>query len=308
MKKTGFIYELKKNRMLFIMLIPAFVLVLVFSYIPMSGLVLAFKKYNIRDGIFGSAWCGFDNFKFFFVSGKGFRVTMNTIVFNLINLVTSQFLAMLLAVVITEMNGRFFKKISQSILFLPYFISWIIVGAFVYNIFNYESGVLNHLLDMFGQPPVNMYRREMSPVWICIIVFFNSWKWAGYNSVIYTAAITGVDQERYEAAAIDGANIFQRIIRIMIPSVKPTIIVMLLLNVSRILRGDFQMFYQIIGDNSMLFGTTDVIDTYVFRSLAAGANLEMTTAAAFYQSILCFIIIVAVNGAVKHIDKDYALF
>lgn len=304
--KDGFLNELRKNRTLFIMTLPAIVLVLVFGYIPISGIVLAFKNYRYDMGILGSPWAGLENFKFFFISGTGLLVTKNTIFYNLFNLATSQGLAILIAIVISEMSGKYFKKITQSIIFLPYFISWIIVGAFVYNIFNYETGTLNTILKALNLSTVDMY--SMPAAWIFVIAFFNSWKWVGYNSVIYIAAIAGIDAECYEAANIDGANIFQKIRSITIPSIMPTIIIILLLNIGRILRGDFQMFYQIVGNNGQLFNATDVIDTFVFRSLINSGDIGMTAAATFYQSILCFIIIMIVNTVVKRVNRESALF
>lgn len=298
--------EFKKNRALFLMILPAVLIVLIFSYLPMSGLVLAFKDYRYNKGVFGSAWNGFENFRFLFASGTGWTITKNTILYNLLNLITSQGLAIIIAVVISEIKIIPYKKITQSVIFFPYFISWVIVGTFVYNIFNYETGMLNTMLSFFGADKINVY--SMPWVWPIIICVFNAWKWCGYNSVVYIAAISGVDAECHEAAEIDGANIFQRIRYITLPSIKPTIITMLLLNVGRLLRGDFEMFYQIVGNNGQLFNATDVIDTYVFRSLTTSANLGMTAAATFYQSILCFIIIMVVNGIVKKIDADYALF
>lgn len=305
-KKDGFIYELKKNKALFIMIMPAVIFVTVMMYLPMSGLVLAFKNFQYNLGVFGSDWNGFANFEYLFNSGTGWLITKNTILYNLLNLITSQLLAVLIAIFITEINNKIFKKVTQSVIFLPYFISWVIVGVFVFNIFNYETGLLNAVLKIFGSDPVNVY--SMPGVWPFIICIFNSWKWCGYNSVIYIAAITAVDAEIYEAAAIDGSNIFQRIRYVTMPCIKPTIITMLLLQVGRILRGDFEMFYQIVGNNGQLYNATDVIDTYVFRSLMSGSNIGQTAAASLYQSVLCFIIIMIVNKVVKNIDEDYALF
>ena len=302
----AFTAELKKNKALWVMVLPAIILVLVMQYLPMSGLVLAFKNYRYDRGIFGSDWYGWTNFKFLFASGTGWLITKNTILYNLLNLVTSQGLAIIIAIFITEMTGKIFKKFTQSVIFLPYFISWIIVGVFVYNIFNYETGLLNSLIKTFGGDPVNVY--GMPGVWPFIICAFNAWKWCGYNSVIYIAAIMGVDAEIYEAASIDGATMFQRVWNITLPSIRPTVITMLLLQVGRILRGDFEMFYQIVGNNGQLFNATDVIDTYVFRSLLQNANIGMTAAASLYQSALCFIIIMVVNAIVKRVDADYALF
>lgn len=299
-------HEFGKNRPLFFMIAPAVIFVFVFSYVPMSGMVLAFKNYRYDRGVFGSAWSGLENFRYLFRSGTGWLITRNTILYNLLNLLTSQFLAVIIAIFITEIRAKLFKRITQSIIFLPYFISWIIVGTFVYAIFNYETGLINNILQSLGLTAYNSYGHP--EIWPIIICAFNAWKWCGYNSVIYIAAILGVDAEIYEAAAIDGATIFQKIRFITLPCIKPTIITMLLLQVGRILRGDFEMFYQIVGNNGQLYNATDVIDTYVFRSLMQNSNLGMTAAASVYQSVLCFIIIMVVNAVVKHIDEDYALF
>ena len=285
---------------------PAVLLVFIFQYVPMAGLVLAFKNFRYNLGVFGSPWAGLSNFRFLFRSGTGFIITRNTVLYNLVNLVTSQGLAIIIAVCISEMFTMKYKKFCQSVIFLPYFISWVVVGSFVYNIFNYETGSMNYVLKALGRAPVNVY--SMPYIWPVIICIFNSWKWCGYNSVIYIASITAIDPECYEAADIDGANIFQKVWYITFPSIKPTIIIMFLLQIGRILRGDFEMFYQIVGNNGQLFNATDVIDVYVFRSLMTSANLGMTAAATLYQSVLCFLIIIAVNHIVKKIESDYALF
>ena len=304
--KEGFLYEFKKNKSLFAMLIPATAIIIIFAYLPMSGLVLAFKNYRFDLGVFGSEWNGIENFRYLFSSGTGLLITKNTILYNLVNLITSQILAIVIAIFVSEINKKLFKKVSQSLIFLPYFISWVIVGTFVYAIFNYETGLLNNMITSAGGEAINVY--SMPGIWPVIICCFNAWKWCGYNSVIYIAAITGVDAEIYEAASVDGATIAQRIKNITLPSIFPTVITMLLLNVGRILRGDFEMFYQIVGNNGQLYNATDVIDTYVFRSLLQSSNLGMSAAASFYQSLLCFIIIMIVNTVVKHVNEDYALF
>lgn len=306
MKKDGFIAEFKRNKALFAMAAPAVLLVLIMQYLPMSGLVLAFKNYRYDLGIFNSPWNGLNNFKFLFSSGTGWRITRNTILYNLLNLITSQLLAVVVAIFITEIHRKIFKKVTQTIILLPYFISWVVVGVFVFSIFNYETGLINSIIKGAGGEPVNFYGMPIA--WPFIICIFNSWKWTGYNSVIYIAAITGIDGEIGEAASIDGANIFQRIRYITLPSIRPTLVTMILLQVGRILRGDFEMFYQIIGLNGQLFNMTDVIDTYVFRSLVTNPDIGMTAAATFYQSVLCFVIIMVVNTVVKKIDEDYALF
>ena len=302
----SFIEEFKVHKALFAMAAPAFFLVLIMQYFPMSGLVLAFKSYRYDQGVFGSAWNGLENFKYLFSSWTGWLITRNTILYNLMNLITSQFIAIVIAIFISEIQKKWFKKITQSVILLPYFISWVVVGVFVFGLFNYETGVIDSIMKTMGKEPLNFYGTPA--VWPFIICAFNSWKWVGYNSVIYIAAITGVDSEIHEAASIDGATIFQRIKYITLPSISPTIITMILLQVGRILRGDFEMFYQIVGNNGQLFNATDVIDTYVFRSLLQNADIGMTAAATFYQSVLCFIIIMVVNAIVKHINADYALF
>ena len=284
---------------------PAFVLVLVMAYVPMSGLVLAFKSYRYDMGVFGSPFNGFDNFKYLFSSGTGWLITRNTILYNLLNLLTSQMIAVIIAIFISEIRHRKFKKITQTVILMPYFISWVVVGVFVFSLLNYESGMINNIVKFFGGESINFYMKPSA--WPVIICLFNAWKWTGYNSVIYIAAITGVDGEINEAASIDGATIFQRIRYITIPSIRPTLITMILLQVGRILRGDFEMFYQIVGNNGQLFNATDVIDTYVFRSLVTNPDIGMTAAATLYQSVLCFVIIMVVNTIVKHIDEEYAL-
>ncbi|SDX99875.1 sugar ABC transporter permease [Paenibacillus sp. CF384] len=306
MNKHGFLYELRKNRTLFLMALPAIALILLIAYIPMAGIILAFKDYRFNLGVFGSPWNGFENFKYFFTSGTGLLVTRNTILYNMLNLVTSQLFAIMIAIFINEMRGRYFKKISQSIIFLPFFISWTIVGVFVFNIFNYETGTLNTVLKALNLDPVNLY--SMPYVWVLIICFFNSWKWVGYTSVIYIASIVSIDSECFEAAEMDGANIFQKIFYITIPSIMPTIFIIFLLNLGRILRGDFQMFYQIVGNNGQLFDATDVIDTFVFRSLITSGDIAMPAAATFYQSVLCFVTIMVVNGIIRKTKPDNALF
>jgi len=297
---------MKKNHSLFILLAPAVIIVFVMNYIPMAGIVLAFKNFKYNMGIFGSPWVGFENFRFFFMSGTGWNVTLNTITYNLVNLITLQFMAVVLAIFINESRNMLFKKLTQSAIFLPYFISWVVVGMLAFNIFSYEYGILNNILKSLGADPVNIYSN--TAIWRFLIPAVNMWKWVGYTSVIYIAAIAGVDQECYESADIDGANIWQKNIYITLPSISKTIIIMVLLNVGRILRGDFQMFYQLIGNNGQLFQATDVIDTFVFRALLSSSDLTMTSAATFYQSVLCFIIIVVVNGIVRRVDKDSALF
>lgn len=191
-------------------------------------------------------------------------------------------------------------------LFLPYFVSWVVVGAIAYNFMNYRFGVVNSTLEMFGKAPIDIYNT--AEYWPFILIFFSAWKSVGYASILYLAAITGIDTEMYEAAEIDGANVWQRIIRITIPSLYPTIIILILLALGGIFRGDFGMFYNLVGNNGLLFGATDVIDTYVFRTLLFSNDIGISAAAGFYQSILGFVTVMLANYSVRRYEKDYALF
>lgn len=288
------------------MSMPAILITFFLSYVPMSGIVVAFKRLNYRDGIFFSPWVGLDNFKFFIVSGRAAQVTINTVVFNIVFIAAVTFSSIAIAILVAEMSGKYFKKICQSSMFLPFFISWVVVSAFMYNMFNVDKGMLNGILKSLNMESLNIYSEAW--YWYIIMPILRIWKFTGYNSVIYLAAIMGIDGEYYEAATIDGANIFQKIRYIMLPLLKPTISILLLLQLGTILRGDFDMFYNIIGNNSMVFSKIDIIDTFVFRSLVTGADIGMSSAAALFQSVFCFLFITITNGIVRKTNKDYALF
>jgi len=297
--------DLKKNSIFLLMVAPAIIYFLIFHYLPMSGLILAFKRYNHVDG-FLSPWVGFDNFKFLFVSGAIGRVTFNTIFYNVIFMFTCQFITLGVAIVLSEIRCKGFKKIFHSLMFLPYFISFVVVGAIVYNIFNYEFGLLNTILKSLYKEPINLY--EMPNAWILILTFLNTWKWVGYTSIIYLAGTTNINPEIYEAAHIDGANIWLRIRYIIIPSLLPLMITIMLFQLGAILRGQFELFYNVIGNNGTLFEATDVIDTYVFRMLVFNFDIGMGTAAGLFQSVFGLVLILIVNYFIRKYRKDYALF
>ena len=305
-KKSRMKKQLYDNRFLLLMLLPAVVYVIIFNYIPMGGIVIAFKNYNYTDGIFGSPWNGFENFKYMIISHKLWPLTRNTLLYNLAFISIGTILQLILAVFLSELSGRVFKKFTQSAMLLPYFISWVVVSSIMLNIFGYEHGVLNNLRASLNKEPVDIYGNPTT--WPFVMIALNQWKNAGYGSIIYLAAITGIDQEIYEAADIDGANIWQRIFKITLPCIKPTVIIMLLLSLGQVFRGDFGMFYQIVKNNQILLGTSDIIDTFVYRSLISSPDIGMSAAAGLYQSILCFITIMVADFAVKKIDPDYALF
>ncbi len=305
-KKQGFLGKLFRYKTMLLMLLPSAALVLIFSYLPIGGLVMAFKRFNYSDGIFGSPWVGLDNFRFFFASGKALSVTRNTALYNLSFIVINTVLEIALAVILSEMAGKWLKKLTQSIIFLPYFISWVIVGSIAYSLLSYETGTLNSLLQKLGADPANFYGE--AGWWPFIIIAFSAWKGVGYGVVVYLAAILGVDGSLHEAAAIDGANIFQRIRFITLPSILPTAITLILLALGKVFRGNLDLFYQLVGQNGALFGKTDVIDTYVFRMTIAATDVGQTVAIGFYQSVLCFITILIANWVVKKKDANYSLF
>ena len=267
---------------------------------------MAFKRFNYADGIFGSPWVGLDNFRFFFESGKAFTVTRNTALYNLAFILINTVLEIAFAIILSEMAGKWLKKITQSIIFLPYFISWVIVGSIAYSLLSYETGTLNGILRAMGVDPINFYGE--AGWWPLIIVAFSAWKGVGYGVVVYLASILGVDGSLHEAAAIEGANIFQRIRYITIPSITPTVITLTLLALGKIFRGNLDLFYQLVGQNGTLFDKTDVIDTYVFRMTIAATDVGQTVAIGFYQSVLCFITIIIANWIVKKKDENYSLF
>jgi putative aldouronate transport system permease protein len=306
LRKLGFFHELVRNKVLYIMFLPVALYYILFAYIPMGGIVVAFKSFNYRDGLIFSPWNGIDNFRYFFLSGKAWLVTGNTIIYNLTFLAIYTISSILIAIMISEMSGKFFKKISQSFMFLPYFISWVVVAAFMYNLFNYDYGLINNMIRSLGGEPIDIYSNP--GCWRFLLPVMYMWKWVGFGSVLYLAAISGIDQECYEAATIDGANAFQKIAKITLPLLRPTMIILILMGIGRILRGEFDMFFNLIGNNGLLMDSTDIIDTLVFRSLMGTQDFGMASAAGFYQSVLCFVIIMVVNGIVRKVDSESALF
>ena len=305
-KKKGLLYELVHNRVMFLMLLPTLIFFLVNSYFPMAGIYYAFTQFDFNSSMFNSKFVGLQNFEFLWRSGTLVKLTMNTIGYNIAFIVLGNVLAIVCAILLSELNGKWFKKISQSVMFLPYFVSFVILSVIVYNLFNYDSGFLNTILTQFGLDPVDVYSKPWA--WIFLIIIFYLWKNLGYSMVIYLAAITGISDEYYEAAKIDGANIFQRIWYITVPMLKSTFVVLLLFALGSIMKGQFDLFYQLIGNNGLLYNTTDILDTYVYRSLKVTFDVGMATAAGVYQSLFGFVLIMTVNYIISKINDDYALF
>ena len=298
--------DLRENRTKWIMLLPAAIVVILMCYIPMAGSVLAFKEFNYYDGIFGSPWVCFDNFKYFFQSGKAWTTTRNTVLYNLAFLCVNTVLQISCAIMLSELAGKFFKRITQSVMFFPYFISWVVVGAFIYNMFNYEFGAVNTFLKSIGVTPIDVYSNKGA--WPIILVAVSAFKNVGYGTVMYLASIVNIDESLYEAADLDGATMWQKIWHITLPNIRPTIVILFLMSIGTIMKGDFQMFWQVTGNNPMVLEVTDVIDTYVNRSLMDLQEFGMTSAAGLYQSGLSFALVLIANHLVKKVEPDYALF
>lgn len=305
-KKHGFLYELKKNRVMFLMIVPVLCYVIIFNYLPMLGNIVAFKNFNYRDGIFGSPWVGFNNFKFLIRGGVLWRITRNTILYNVAFIVIDLVTQVGMALMLNEIRNKYFKKLSQSIMFLPYFISFVLLQSISYAMFNSQYGLLKNVMTSLGMEPINVYGDKN--IWPFLLIFFHVWKGMGYGVVVYMAAITGISSDYYEAATLDGATKWQQIRYITLPMLKPTMIVLVLFAVGNIMKGQFELFYQLIGNNGILFETTDIIDTYVFRSITSSFDPGMSTAASLYQSFFGFVLIMIVNYVVKKIEPQYALF
>ncbi len=288
------------------MLVPVFVYFILFSYIPMVGIWLAFTKFDFRLGFFKSPFVGFKNFEYLFKSGIFGRLLKNTILYNLAFLVFGNIAQIVCAIFLSDLKSKRFVKISQSIIFLPYFISWVLVGLFSYALLNVDNGVINTLLRSLGLPEYNFYLKPQA--WPFIIIAIQIWKGLGYGSVVYLSVISGIDQEIYESARIDGASKWQQITNITLPMIKPTFVLLVMFNLGSILKGQFQLFYQLIGNNGLLYNVTDIIDTYVYRSLTVNFDIGMGSAAGVFQSVFGCILVLAVNALVKHFNEDLALF
>jgi ABC-type polysaccharide transport system permease subunit len=297
-----------QQKFFYIMILPGILFMLFFNYIPLSGLVLAFKDFNARSGIWGSPWVGFDNFKFFFAGGDmAWRATKNTLILNTFYTVFITFFSVTMAIFLNEMKSRFLQRFSQSAMFLPYFLSWAVIGAITYS-FLANKGVMNQLLESFGLEPRFWFGSPHG--WWTIMVVINVWKWTGYNAVVYLAALVGFDNTYYEAATIDGASKWQQIRYITLPLLKGTMIVLTLLQVGRIFFTDVTMVIGVTQLNSQVIPAVDVIDSFVYRSLTGLGlgNFSMASAISLYQSAAGFILIMLVNYIVRRVNPEYKLF
>jgi putative aldouronate transport system permease protein len=298
---------MRSNALAYLMCVPGVVYLFLFCYLPMMYIVIAFKDYNVQDGIFGSPWAGLKNFEFFFsYASKAFVATINTVVLNTLFIISDVIFQMGFAILLNEIGKTFAKKVIQSILFFPFFLSWVVIGAIIYNLFSGEYGAINGMLKALGLSPVSWYSHP--EYWKAILVGTHVWRWTGYGSLIYMAAMAGFDTSCYEAAIVDGASKIQQIRYITIPMLMPTTIILVLFAIGRIFYGDFGMVYGIVRDVGPLLQTTEVIDTYVYRAMRQTGDFSLATAIGIYQSIVGFIIVLFSNRLSKRLSGGTSLF
>lgn len=299
--------SLKHNLKLLVFAVPGLLYLLINNYIPMAGIFIAFKNLDFGKGIFGSDWCGLQNFQFLFKTKDAWIMTRNTVLYNLVFIIAGTVGAIALAVLISEITSKIFSKIAMGAVILPNCISMVIVAYIAYAFLSSDSGLINNsILAKMGQSPVNWYME--ASYWPVILVLVYIWKSVGYSSIVYVAAIAGIDKGIYEAAKIDGAGKMRQIFSITIPMLKPTIIMMTLLSIGRIMSSDFGLFYQVPMNSGALYSTTQTIDTYVYRALMQMQDFGMSSAAGLYQSVVGFLLVLVCNYAVKKISPDDSLF
>jgi len=308
---TAFFKDLNRNKAMLLMVLPATVWFICFAYMPMVGMIIAFKEYRYtRDGflasIVNSEWIGFENFKFLFNTPDAWIITRNTVLYNAVFIVLGLVMSVAIAILLSELVNKRLAKVFQTGMFLPHFLSWVIVGYFLFSFLSYDKGVVNQVLSWFGADPIQWYNDKT--YWPIIIVLVFLWKSVGYNSVIYLAGIMGIDRSLYEAAMIDGANKWQQMRKITIPMLMPLIIILTLLAIGKVFYADFGLFFQVPRDSGPLYSVTNVIDTYVYRGLKVTGEIGMSAAAGLYQSVVGFILVITSNWIVRRIDKDKALF
>ena len=291
---------------IYIMALPGLIYLFINNYMPLPGLVLAFKKYSAKKGIFGSKFVGLKNFKYLFATKDAWVITRNTLAYNAVFIVINTVLAIVVAILLADMTSKL-KKTYQCIILLPYMISMVIVSYLVFGFLSTENGFMNNtVLRLLGKEPISWYMEKK--YWPFILTFVMAWKVIGYNCIIYLSNILSIDRSLYESAAIDGANKWQQITRITLPMIKPTVIMMTLLAIGRIFYSDFGLFYQVPQNQGALFAVTNTVDTYVYRGLLELGDMSMASAAGLYQSIVGFILVLGANLLVRKYDSDSALF
>lgn len=307
--KKGFLFDFKKNIPLLTMVLPGLVFFILFNYLPMFGIMIAFKQYRFDMGIWGSPWNGLKNFTFMFSSPDAWVITRNTVCYNLLFIFGGLVLNVAMAIGLSELRNKMFSKVCQTIVLMPHFLSFVIVSYLALAFLHVENGVLNRVfMPLFGREPIDWYATVKA--WPFILVFVHFWKSVGYGSVVYLAGIAGIDTSLYEAAKVDGANRWQQIKYITLPALKSLMIILTILNVGKIFNSDFGLFYQVPLNTGTLYPATNVISTYVYNMLtsAGTGSVGMASAAAFYQSIVGFILVMTTNMIVRRISPENSLF
>lgn len=297
-----------QNFGLFLMALPMMIVVTIFSYIPMAGLIVAFKNYSYRDGIAKSPFCAplWKNFEFLFKTPDTWRIIRNTLGYNLIFIVLTLVISVSIAILLNEVRSRKALKVYQTTMFFPYFLSWVVVSYIVYAFLNPRLGYLNAIASKMGGETLDWYNTPEA--WVFIIVFLQIWKTVGMNVLMYYASLMSIDSSFYEAAAIEGATRWQMIRRITLPMLYPMMIILTILAIGKIMNSDFGLFYQVPMDSKTLYATTDVLETYVYRALIQSGNIGMSSAAGFIKSVVGFLLVLGTNRIVKKINPDYALY
>lgn len=291
---------------LFTMALPIIIALIIFCYLPMFGIIIAFKDFKFDRGIFGSEWVGFKNFYFFFQSSDFVRVVRNTLLYNTAFIIFSTAVSVSLAIMLSHIGRKRFVKFYQSAMFLPNFLSWVVVSFMAMTFFNYQNGILNIIIQRFGGEPVSWYNTP--EYWPVILIFFNVWKGAGYNSLIYYSSILGIDTSIYESAELDGCKTMGKIFYITIPLLRPTMITLILLAIGNIFRADFGLFYQIPLNSGSLMNTTDVVDTYIYRTFRVTGNAGISSAVGLCQSVIGLILVSVSNFAANKLEEDSGIF
>ena len=296
----------KRYLPLYLMMLPALIYLFINNYLPMSGLVLAFEKYNVKDGIWGSQFVGFKNFTFLLKSNDLPILFRNTLGYNLCFILINLVLGVTLAILITEITNLKFRKAAQSSILFPFVVSIVIVSYMVRAFLDPEAGLLNHLLVSMGHQKVAWY--DTAKYWPFILIFVNTWKGVGYGCILYISSILGIDMSLYESASLDGATKFQKIRYITLPFLKPTMITVSLLSLGRVFNSDFGLFFQVPQNSGLISSTTQTIDTFVYNALITQSNVGMSAAASFFQSVMGFLMIVVFNAITRKISRENALF
>ncbi len=297
---------LSTNMAFLLMVLPGALLMFVFCYMPMGGLVIAFKDIDYAKGMLMSPWVGLKNFMFLFESPDLPVILRNTIGYNFVTIVLGAIIPTIFSIGFSQLRNKRLGKVYQTLIMLPYFISWIVVTYVVYSFLSYNTGVVNHILKALGKESVNWYSQVN--LWPPLIVALGLWKSVGYSTVVYLAAITGIDSSLYEAAAIDGASRWHQIWYITLPELSSVIIIMLILAIGKILNADFSLFYNVPMESGALLPVTNVISTYVYRALMLNADVGMSSAAGFFQSVVGFVLVILTNWTVRKIDDEKAMF